>query len=407
MARSAAPGVKMRPGMALSSITPVPPCAANTVRAAGVDSARLAPSVIPRRAGGGPRRGVRDGHPGDDRPEGAPARRRPRQRRAEGRLRRLVRDARSAAIGGAQAVGPWIDEAAKTWDLTKKISVRARSSGRRRATRSKVAGTKRTFSFNDLPDGPHDRRLPDREQRPGRRVRPQPEPIAAQSVSWSAAAEPDRRRRKPSCMPTGPDRRARRRRVPLQRARRRGPRRGRARGARRLRRPSRPVEQLPPPRHPAVPALAARRRAADARRLRARRLRDLPRQGRGRQRCPRTPRSTRATGRRASSAGTASRRASTTTSRRSSTRTRSAASTARRSRPAARSAAGRLRRAVPSRRGRGGQRPPVRAIGRPEVIPEVLEQPALDPARRPAEGEGPGGEDTWLPRAARSRSSGP
>ena len=56
-------------------------------------------------------------------------------------------------IGGAQAVGPWIDEAAGTWDRTKKLSVQGAVKWPQARYTTKVAGTKRTFSFNDLPVG--------------------------------------------------------------------------------------------------------------------------------------------------------------------------------------------------------------------------------------------------------------
>ena len=97
-------------------------------------------------------------------------------------------------------------------------------------------------------DRPHDRRLPD-PRAPRLRLRPQPEPHRRPAVRWSLPLS--RRGGQPSA-PGRADRRARRRRLPLQRARRRGPRRRRPRTARRVRRPSRHVGQLPPPRRAAV-----------------------------------------------------------------------------------------------------------------------------------------------------------
>ena len=78
-------------------------------------------------------------------------------------------------IGGAQAIGPWIDEAAKTWDRTKKISVPGAVKWPQARYTTKVAGSKRTFTFNDLPIGHTTGSFPIARERPGVRVRPQPE----------------------------------------------------------------------------------------------------------------------------------------------------------------------------------------------------------------------------------------
>ena len=238
-------------------------------------------------------------------------------------------------VGGAQVVGPWIDTATKTWNDATKVAVSGSVTWPAARYSVKVAG-RRAHDRVRRPAEPRDRRLPDREHRSRVRVRPEPEPDRAADGELEPAAAPGRGGEAVVPRPRA-DRRAGRRRVPLRRARRRGPRRRRARGARRVRRPPRHVEQLPPPRRPAVPPRPGAEREGDARRLRPRRLRDLRRQGRDGRAARRTRRSTRATARRARCRGTASRRGSTTTSRRSSTRTRSAATAARRSTsPAAR-----------------------------------------------------------------------
>lgn len=54
--------------------------------------------------------------------------------------------------GGAQANGPWIDENAKTWDLTEKIAVQG-SVAWQAVFSAKVAGSKRVLAGNGLP--PH------------------------------------------------------------------------------------------------------------------------------------------------------------------------------------------------------------------------------------------------------------
>ena len=56
-------------------------------------------------------------------------------------------------IGGAQAIGPWIDEAGKTWDRTRKLSVQGAVKWPQARYTTKTTGTKRTFAFNDLPIG--------------------------------------------------------------------------------------------------------------------------------------------------------------------------------------------------------------------------------------------------------------
>ncbi|HSX23070.1 MAG TPA: YHYH protein, partial [Gaiellaceae bacterium] len=53
--------------------------------------------------------------------------------------------------GGAQAVGPWVNQAAKTWDSTLKIAINGSVSWPQASFTTKTSGTKRVLTFNDLP----------------------------------------------------------------------------------------------------------------------------------------------------------------------------------------------------------------------------------------------------------------
>ena len=164
-------------------------------------------------------------------------------------------------IGGAQAVGPWIDEAGEDVGPDEE----ALRPGRGEVAAGAVHDEGRRHEAHVLVQRPAvghaTGSFPIAGERPGLGVRPQPELDRRADRHLERAAEPEGRR-EAVVHADGPDRRARRRRVPLQRARRRGPRRRGARGARPLRRPPRPVEQLPPPRHPELPARRAPKGAA-------------------------------------------------------------------------------------------------------------------------------------------------
>ena len=60
-------------------------------------------------------------------------------------------DAGNPNGGGAFAVGPWIDEAAGTWDRTEKVSVQGEVSWPMAAYDEAVDGTERTITSNGLP----------------------------------------------------------------------------------------------------------------------------------------------------------------------------------------------------------------------------------------------------------------
>ena len=64
-----------------------------------------------------------------------------------------VCDAGNPNGGGAYAVGPWVDEAAGTWDATKKVSVQGEVKWPMATYREVVNGATRTISSNGLPLG--------------------------------------------------------------------------------------------------------------------------------------------------------------------------------------------------------------------------------------------------------------
>jgi YHYH protein len=106
-------------------------------------------------------------------------------------------------IGGAQAIGAWIDETGKTWDRTKKPTVQGAVSWPQARYVTRVAGSKRTFSFNDLPIGHATGTFPIASGDPASAYDPNPNSVAAQGVSWSVPLDP-RAAAKPSCTPMGP-----------------------------------------------------------------------------------------------------------------------------------------------------------------------------------------------------------
>jgi len=136
------------------------------------------------------------------RPEGAPARR--------GRVSSAPKvgyvdgcQTSFGGIGGAQAVGPWVDEAAKTWDRTKKLSVQGTVKWPQARYTTKVAGTKRTFSFNDLPVGHTTGSFPIGSGDPAAPYDRNPNSVAAQTVAWSVPPNP-KQAAMPSCTSMGP-----------------------------------------------------------------------------------------------------------------------------------------------------------------------------------------------------------
>ena len=65
----------------------------------------------------------------------------------------FVCDAREANAPGAFAVGPWVDEAAGTWDSTQKVSVQGEVSWPMAQYSESLSGDSRTIESNGLPVG--------------------------------------------------------------------------------------------------------------------------------------------------------------------------------------------------------------------------------------------------------------
>jgi hypothetical protein len=106
-------------------------------------------------------------------------------------------------MAGAQAIGPWIDETGKTWNRTAKLSVAGSVKWPQARYTTRVAGPKRTFTFNDLPIGHATGTFPIASSDPASAYDRNPNSIAAQTVSWSVPLNP-RAAAKPSCTPMGP-----------------------------------------------------------------------------------------------------------------------------------------------------------------------------------------------------------
>ena len=85
-------------------------------------------------------------------------------------------------IGGAQAVGPWINTAAGTWDSTAKPSVAGSVNWPNAAWSVKAVGTRRVVSSNDLPNGHTSGTFPVASSDPASNYDRNPNSIAAQSI---------------------------------------------------------------------------------------------------------------------------------------------------------------------------------------------------------------------------------
>ena len=106
-------------------------------------------------------------------------------------------------IGGAHAIGAWIDETGKTWNRAAKPTVRGDVRWPQARYTVRVAGSKRTFTFNDLPIDHTTGSFPIAVDDPASAFDRNPNSIAAQSVSWSLPLSPNAAA-KPSCTPMGP-----------------------------------------------------------------------------------------------------------------------------------------------------------------------------------------------------------
>jgi YHYH protein len=106
------------------------------------------------------------------------------------------------AAGGAQVAGPWIDAATRTWDERTKIAVSGSVSWPAARYSVKVAGSRRTIAFDDLPSHPTGV-FPIAATDPAYAYDRNPNHIAAQTANWSLPLHPAVAAR-PMCLPLGP-----------------------------------------------------------------------------------------------------------------------------------------------------------------------------------------------------------
>jgi hypothetical protein len=106
-------------------------------------------------------------------------------------------------VGGAQAVGPWINTAAKTWNSTTKIAVQGAVSWSNASFSATVSGGRRVVKTNDHPRGHTTRTFPIGASDPAVSYDRNPNHIAAQSITWSLPANPTAAS-SPSCTNGGP-----------------------------------------------------------------------------------------------------------------------------------------------------------------------------------------------------------
>ena len=110
---------------------------------------------------------------------------------------------RFPTIGGAQAVGPWVNTTARTWDSATKVSVQGSVAWPNASASITNAGGKRTIKTNDLPSGHTTGTFPVASSDPAATYDRNPNHIAAQSISWSVPSNPTAAS-KPSCTSGGP-----------------------------------------------------------------------------------------------------------------------------------------------------------------------------------------------------------
>lgn len=108
-------------------------------------------------------------------------------------------DAGFANGGGAHAAGPWLNEAAGTWDLTKKISVQGQVSWPMASYSESSDGTTRTITSNGLPVGAVTGTFPIAANDPAYAYDRNPNRIASQDVTIALPANPTVAA-KPTCL---------------------------------------------------------------------------------------------------------------------------------------------------------------------------------------------------------------
>jgi YHYH protein len=110
---------------------------------------------------------------------------------------------RFPTTGGAQAVGPWINTTAKTWDSVTKVNVQGSVAWPTASASITRAGAKRTIKTNDLPTNHTTGTFPVASSDPAAAYDRNPNHIAAQSITWSVPSNPTAAS-KPSCTNGGP-----------------------------------------------------------------------------------------------------------------------------------------------------------------------------------------------------------
>ena len=105
--------------------------------------------------------------------------------------------------GGAQAEGPWIDSAAKTWNSTAKIAVEGSVSWPDASYTVQVSGNKRVVTTNDLPENHTSGTFPVAKSDPAFQYDHNPNHIATQPLALTLPATPSLAN-EISCVPLGP-----------------------------------------------------------------------------------------------------------------------------------------------------------------------------------------------------------
>jgi hypothetical protein len=107
------------------------------------------------------------------------------------------------STGGAQAVGPWINTTARTWDSETKVAVIGNVSGPQAFYNVTVAGDDRTITGNDLPIDHTSGTFPISSSDPAYQYDRNPNHISPQTVRLVLPTTPTLATT-PSCLPLGP-----------------------------------------------------------------------------------------------------------------------------------------------------------------------------------------------------------
>jgi YHYH protein len=108
----------------------------------------------------------------------------------------------SADAGGAQNVGPWINQSAKTWDESTKLSVSGSVSWPSASYSATTSSDKRVITFNDLPTDHTTGTFPVASSDPAAAYDKNPNKIEAHNYTWNLPLDPTAAD-KPSCVGMG------------------------------------------------------------------------------------------------------------------------------------------------------------------------------------------------------------